>query len=116
MIRQTLKHLLGQNSFWMVNKKLAHVIGLEEAIVLQHLIDLEDSFFKHGGFYQQIERMANDIPLSERKISNIIKKLEEEELIKVERKGIPRRNYYHINQVNILALVTIENDDDTPNP
>ena len=113
-MKQTLKHILGKNEgYWMINKKLVHHIGLQETLLLQHLIDLEHSFFKNGGFYQQQDRMAKDLYMSERTVSNIIKKLSDDGLIRIEKGGMPRRNYYYINQVPILMIITDNEDDDT---
>lgn len=43
MIQQTSKHILGSNSFWMVNKKLAKYLNdIQSVVLLTYLVDKED--------------------------------------------------------------------------
>ena len=100
-----LKALLGSGAFWVVNKKLAHKLGIEATLVYQHLLDLNSSFFNGGEFYQQLDRMERDIPISKRQISNAIKKLHTEGFIGVTLKGLPRKNYYVIKEDMVVEFM-----------
>lgn len=59
-----IKKLLSNSAYWTINKELARDIGLDATIVLQHFIDLQSSYYKDGGFYQQQERIINDLPIT----------------------------------------------------
>ena len=108
--KNSLKALLGATSFWMLNKRLVNKLGLETALVFQHLIDLNDSYFDGNEFYQQMTRMENDLPLSKRQISNAIKKLVEEKFLVVVKKGIPCKNYYLIYEMNVIPFMLQTSD------
>ena len=103
--KNALKALLGASSYWIINKKLAGKLGIEATLVFQHLLDLNSSFFNNGEFYQQLSRMENDLLLKKRQISNAIKKLQEEGFIEVTRKGLPRKNYYLINEKEVFSFM-----------
>ena len=40
-----LKTIIGNHSFWMINKELYRKLGWKATLLLQHLIDIEDEFF-----------------------------------------------------------------------
>jgi len=103
--KNSIKALLGSSSFWVLNKRLVNKLGLEAALVFQHLVDLNDSYFEGNEFYQQMSRMEKDLPLSKRQISNVIKKLSDEQFIVVVKKGIPCKNYYLINEMTVIPFM-----------
>lgn len=105
-----LKTILGNDSYWSINKTLAKKLGLEETVLLQHMIDI--TAYKNMGdeFYQQMNRLSKELGMSERKISNLIEKLKGLELITVTKKGIPAKNYYTLNSENIIAILNDENE------
>jgi DNA-binding transcriptional ArsR family regulator len=107
-----LKSILGNDSYWSINKTLAKKLGLEETVLLQHMIDI--TAYKNMGdeFYQQMNRLSKELGLSERKISNHIDKLKNMGLISVTKKGIPAKNYYTLNSDNILDIFNGEDDED----
>ena len=103
-----LKQLIGSQSYWVVNKRLANEIGLHETILLQHLIDLADSFFKQGKpFYQQQSRLAKDLPLSEHQIRKATKVLVDKEFITAKRSGIPPKYHYGICEDNLYKFFNL---------
>lgn len=106
-----LKNILGNDSYWSINKTIAKKIGLEETVLLQHMIDI--TAYKNMGdeFYQQMNRLSKELGLSERKIGNHIDKLKNLDLISVTKKGIPAKNYYTLNSDNIIELLE-DNDED----
>jgi len=97
-----LKQVLGTQSYWTINKTLAKELGLEATILLQHLIDLEENYFK-GEFWQTSESLQESIFLSKYIISKSIKVLEDKGYIEVENK-VPNNStkiskVYHFNIV-----------------
>jgi hypothetical protein len=95
-----LKQLIGNNAYWTINKELARDIGLEATLLLQHLIDLEENYFK-GEFWQTSESLQESVFLSKYLISKSIKVLEDKGYIEVENKVPNNSNkiskVYHFN-------------------
>ena len=104
-----IKQILGANAHWTVNKELANKIGLMPTLLLQHLIDLDQSFFegKDGGFYQQQSRLLKDLPLTLNHLRQSTKKLVELELLEAKRKGVPPKYFYIINYDNLCRLIGV---------
>lgn len=80
-----LKKLIGNNSYWTINKALAKEYGLNATLVLQHLIDLEENYFK-GDFWQTSKSLQESLGLSKYLVSEALKLLIKSELILVENK------------------------------
>jgi len=103
-----LKQLIGSQAYWIVNKELANDIGLHATILLQHLVDLADSFFKQGKpFYQQQSRLAKDLPLSEHQIRQATKALVTKKYITAKRVGIPPKYHYGICEENLYKFFNL---------
>jgi hypothetical protein len=96
-----LKQLVGSSAFFMINKTIMQKVGLEAALLLQHLIDIEDSFFKGIEFYQQVSRLKLDTGLSEHGIRVAKKALIKENAISITKKGLPSKDHFVINHSNI---------------
>ncbi len=103
-----LKQLIGSQAYWIVNKELANDIRLHATILLQHLVDLADSFFKQGKpFYQQQSRLAKDLPLSEHQIRQATKALVTKKYITAKRVGIPPKYHYGICEDNLYKFFNL---------
>lgn len=101
---KSLKKLIGNQAHWTLNKELVKKIGLVETLVLQHLIDLNENIFD-GEFYQQMDRIAEELTIGEWKVKECIKTLKDRNLIIIEKKGMPAKNYYKINGKEIIELM-----------
>lgn len=101
-----LKKILGNNAHWTINKELAKDIGLDATILLQHFIDLQYSFFEDGGFYQQQNRLVEDLPLTIDYLRKATKVLIDKGFITVVKKGIPAKNHYTVHEGIILAYLS----------
>lgn len=102
-----LKKILGNQSHWTLNKELVKKIGIAETLVLQHLIDLQENVFE-GEFYQQIDRIAEELTIGEWKVKECLKTLKEYGVIDIVKKGMPAKNYYKINGKAVLDLISRE--------
>jgi hypothetical protein len=98
-----LKQLIGNNAFFVINKQIMKKVGLEAALLLQHLIDLEDNYFKGIEFYQQVSRLIEDTTLSEHQIREAKRVLVDTGAISIVKKGIPAKDYFIINHDAILV-------------
>jgi len=108
-----LKKLLGKEAYWTINKDLSRKIGLEQTLVLQHIIDLTESAFKRDEIFQPISQMKDELGISEFSVKKAIKELTDRNFVNVQRKGIPYKNYYSVNEHTIMEFIfapTIEVD------
>lgn len=100
-----LKQILSNNAYWTINKHLAKEIGLDATVLLQHFVDLQDAFFKQGSFYQQQDRLLNDLPLTLDYLRKATKVLVNKGFISVIKKGVPAKNHYEIHEEHILSFL-----------
>jgi hypothetical protein len=114
-IKTTTKSMIGLGGFWTINKKIYRKLGFGPTLLLQHLVDLEDSFFD-GEFYQQYTRLEKDLGLTKKQLQDATKKLVEVGFISVIRKGIPSKNFYTINHANITGFLSVEFNDTVADP
>lgn len=101
----TIIKQLTSSSYWTLNKDLCRKIGLQNTLVLQHFIDLQYKVFGGKEFYQQQDRIQDELGISERQVKQTISFLLNEGFISVEKKGIPAKNYYLISEDKITSVV-----------
>lgn len=101
-----LRPLLGKNAHWNLNKQLVRQLGLAETLVLQHIIDLSESAFKREQIFQPINEMSAELGITEYNVKQSIGKLKQLGLISVERKGIPFKNYYSVNNEAVIDFMS----------
>ena len=108
--------LIKSKGYIVVSKELAKEIGLNETIILAELIS-QYQYFKDKGeldeqgyFYCTIDKMENNTTLDREKQDKAIKNLINRNLIKKERKGLPAKRYFKINETNITKLFFTHKD------
>lgn len=106
-----LRNTLSQEAFWSVNKKIALLFGIESALILSDLISKEKYFEDRnqlqpdGSFFNDQESIEKDTTLSPHKQRKALKLLSEYNLIEIEKKGIPAKNYYKLNHSIITEIL-----------
>jgi hypothetical protein len=104
-----MKHLLSNTAFLILNKELARQIGLKAAILLADLISKEEYFISNGmtdGWFFNTEiNIENDTTLTPYNQRKCIKILKENKLIEVKRKGIPAKQFFKINEEQVLKFL-----------
>jgi len=108
--RMLLSKSIGKNSYWSLNKQLVRVLGLESALILQHIIDLQD-VFKKNEIFQSQPNMAQELGITEYAIKNRIVELSKGGYINIVKKGVPCKNYYSTNDEKIIDILVTELDD-----
>lgn len=96
-----LRKLLSHNNYIIVNKELAKIIGLDEAIMLGELCNEsiyweERNLLEDGYFYSTIENIENSITFNPKKQKKALDHLIELKLIDVKLKGVPAKRYIKI--------------------
>ena len=108
-------HLLSTDGFISVNKTLIKKVGLEAAVLIG---ELSSEFIYHsnkgyltedGYFFSTVKNIEDKTTIKEKRQRAILKELEEMELIKTVKRGLPSKRYIKINQNNLLNLISIPN-------
>lgn len=110
-----LSNILSQSAFWVVNKKLAVKIGLEETILLSDLITKQQYFLERGEltdgfFYNTSENLTKDTGLTYYQQKSRISKLEKLELIETNLIGMPAKLHFKIQENNVLSVLEVCTD------
>mgnify|MGYP002864368834 CR=1 FL=1 len=104
--------LLASNGYISYNKLIVSKLGVYEAILLGELCSIA-GLFKSCEFYFSQEKISSDTSLSTRQIRSATEMLMEYGIISVEKKGIPCRLWYRLDE---SAIVRILNDDSEKEP
>ena len=111
-----LKNILGQNAFWMVNKSLCKVVGIEAALLLSDFIDKYSYYEGHEQlfnfdnelyFYCTSNQILESTTLTYRLQKKCIQILEKKELIKIKLTGIPAKLHFTICENKVCEIVNI---------
>ena len=109
-----IRALIGQDGFWVVNKKIVKHTGLEEALVLSIAIDKFGYFESRGmchfdGEYNWIfwtrTQIEDETGLKYKKHSRIFKSLENLGLIHTKVMGSPAKFHLRIDEKAVLQLI-----------
>ena len=104
-----MKHLLSSTAFLVLNKQLAKQIGLKAAVLLADLISKEEYFIAKGmtdgWFFNTEANIEADTTLNSYHQRKCLKTLKEHNLIEVKRKGIPAKQYFKINEQQVLQIL-----------
>ena len=104
-----MKQLLSSSAFLVLNKELARQIGLKEAVLLADLISKEEYFIVNGmidgWFFNTEKNIKKDTTLTSYQQRSALKKLKELGIIETKRKGIPAKQYFKINEEQVLKFL-----------
>jgi len=104
-----MKNLLSSTAFLVLNKELARKIGLKEAIMLADLISKEEYFIAKGmtdgWFFNTEANIEADTTLNPYNQRKCLKTLKKYEIIETKRKGIPAKQYFKINEYQVLQIL-----------
>ena len=104
-----MKHLLSSTSFLILNKYLAKQIGLKAAVLLGDLISKEEYFISNGmtdgWFFNTEANIQEDTTLNSYHQRKAVKVLKDLNFIDVKRKGIPAKQYFKINEEQVLQFL-----------
>lgn len=102
-----MKNILSQNAFWIINKDIARLVGLEAALLLSDLVTKQE-YFDEEWFFNTSDNIENDTTLKRFKQDAAIKKLIEHEFIEVKLTGVPPKKHFKIATNQIVGFLQIE--------
>ena len=104
-----MKHLLSSTAFIILNKELARQVGLKEAILLADLISKEEYFISKGmtdgWFFNTESNIEADTTLNPYHQRKCIKTLKTHQIIETKRMGIPAKQYFKINEFQVMQIL-----------
>ena len=113
---EVLINTLSQDGYWMVNKKIAQLLGNDGAILLSDLVSKYKYFktrklLEDDCFYNTSESLEKDCNVSRYVRRDIFQKLQDIGFLKIDKKGFPPKNYYYIQHDIILDFLLSEPED-----
>lgn len=110
-MKNWLRNALSSNAHWNVNKMIAHAVGTNAALLLADLISKRSYFSDKeqleadGSFFNTTENIETDTGLSQWARLAAQKTLISAGLVLIEKKGLPARNYFTIQDDAIFKLI-----------
>lgn len=104
-----MKNVLTQSAFWMVNKHLAKYLGSNDAALLvSHFLSLQEEVFGGKPFYQQQDRILNELNIKLPTLRKLITLLEAKNLLTYEKKGMPAKHHYYLNTQELNKIISLD--------
>lgn len=108
-----LVSMIASNNYIVVNKQLARMFGLEEAIMLGELASEMEYWQQRGElqggfFYSTIENVKDSTTLSDKRQRSALTALKDAGIVDVKLAGMPAKRYIRINEKQ-LALILLNN-------
>jgi len=104
-----MKHLLSSTAFLIVNKELAKQVGFKAAVLLADLISKEEYFISKGmtdgWFFNTEANIEADTTLNPYHQRKCIKTLKTHQIIETKRMGIPAKQYFKINEQQVMQIL-----------
>jgi hypothetical protein len=104
-----MKHLLSSSAFIVLNKQLAKQVGLKEAVLLADLISKEEYFISKGmtdgWFFNTEANIEADTTLNSYHQRKCLKTLRKFKIIETKRMGIPAKQYFKINEEQVMQIL-----------
>ena len=104
-----MKHLLSSSAFIVLNKELARQVGLKEAVLLADLISKEEYFISKGmtdgWFFNTEANIEADTTLNSYHQRKCLKTLRKFKIIETKRMGIPAKQYFKINEEQVMQIL-----------
>jgi len=104
-----MKHLLSSSAFIVLNKELASKVGLKEAVLLADLISKEEYFISKGmtdgWFFNTEANIEADTTLNSYHQRKCLKTLRKHKIIETKRMGIPAKQYFKINEEQVMQIL-----------
>ena len=101
---------LGSSNFFSISKPLVKILGFQTTGILQEIISKYEWHKSHAsdfnGLYWSQDDMAQEFNISRKTVARVIEFLATKKLIRTEKRGMPCRLYYFINEDNILDLLS----------
>lgn len=108
-----LVSMIASDNYIVVNKQLARLFGLEEALMLGELASEMEYWqrrgeLKDGYFYSTIDNVKESTTLSDKRQRSALNTLKDAGIVDVKLAGLPAKRYIRINEQQ-LATILLDN-------
>lgn len=103
--------ILSSGNYITYNKVIARKLGIDEAILLGELCSKQALY--RDEFFIQMDRLIEDTCLTEYRIRNAMKALQNAGILSVTKKGLPAKNFYLLNVEALGELLGLQRTSDT---
>ena len=105
-----LVSMIASNNYIVVNKQLARLFGLEEALLLGELASEMEYWqqrgeLKDGYFYSTIDNVKESTTLSDKRQRSALNTLKEAGIIDVKLAGLPAKRYIRIKEQQLAQIL-----------
>ena len=100
--------------FYQVNIKLIKIYGINTALFISHIVSKYNYFKKNnmineeGYFYNIKDQIEEETSLTSTVQYRITKKLIENKILKVKKRGLPAKNYYKIDFIKLASVLNTD--------
>lgn len=95
--------LLANDNYIVVNRDIAHLLGLDGAILLGELC-AQANKHQTEWFYLQQKKIEENTTLTPYKQREALEVLQKHKLVSMKKEGLPAKNYYKIEQENLCQI------------
>lgn len=106
-----ISKILGQSSFWIVNKELSKKLSIYPALLLSDLIDKQEYFSARGElddegyFFNTSEDIEESTTMTYHLQKKCLKTLQDNGLVETKLKGLPAKVHFKVNETQILKFL-----------
>ena len=106
----TVKELLCSSNFWVLNKTVVKIFGLESAFLLVNMAEAESLLADEDGwFYQTIDTLEEITGFSRYQQEKCIKNLTEKGVLVQVTKGLPAKRYFKFDYQKLENWIVVTN-------
>lgn len=107
-----IDNTISTDAHWQVNKRISNVVGTDAALLMADLVSKRRYFKrrnmldKDGGFFQDSKELEKQIYMGRKSRESRCRKLVKLGLLVIKRKGVPPRNWYYIQDIKLLEILS----------
>ncbi|MGL5971139.1 MAG: replication/maintenance protein RepL, partial [Cetobacterium sp.] len=95
-----LSNILGSEAFFIVNKKIVKILGIEAALLIGDLVSkkkyfqIKEQLKSDGSFFNTQENIKEDTGMSPHQQRKALKLLQDNGFLTIKRRDVPAKNYF----------------------
>jgi hypothetical protein len=102
-----MRKLLAQSAYWTLNKHVAKALKSNDAaLLIAELLDIHDQHPERDMVWRKQQQLMDSCNLTITGLRNAMNILKDKNLIYVEKKSNPAKNYYKVLEDNVDALLS----------
>jgi hypothetical protein len=113
-----MSNILSQSSWWILNKALTKIVGIDAALLLADLISKQEYFYargelgKDGSFFNTRENIMKDTTLTFYRQNTALRILQDKGFLTFANKGVPPKTRFILNLEYISKIISEAHEND----